>query len=108
MHLITNGFEETQIKKITHAGIADFFEVMVSSEKAMCSKPAPAIFEYALKNTNATAKKSIMIGDHFEVDILGAKHIGMDQVYFNPKQRANNDGSATFEIACLSELYEIL
>ena len=107
MHLITNGFEETQKKKLNHSGIADFFDVMISSEKAMSPKPNLAIFEYALTQTKATAEKSLMIGDHYEVDIMGAKNAGMDQVYFNPKKRDNNAG-ATYEIGCLSELYEIL
>ncbi len=108
MHLITNGFEDTQVKKITNAGIADFFDVMISSEIALCSKPNPKIFEYAMQRTNTTADKSIMIGDHFDVDIAGARDVGMDQVYFNPEKRTNNDGTATHEISCLSELYEIL
>ena len=107
MQLITNGFEETQNKKLRNSGIADFFDVMISSEKAMAPKPNLAIFEYAMNATNAQAESSLMIGDHFEVDILGAKNAGMDQVYFNPKHRDNNEG-ATFEIACLSELYKIL
>ncbi len=107
MHLITNGFEETQNKKLNHAGIASFFDVMVSSERAMAPKPSLAIFEYAMNKTNALASKSLMIGDHYDVDIVGARNAGMDQVYFNPKKRDNNKG-ATFEVACLSELYEIL
>ena len=64
-------------------------------------------FEYAMQQTSTTADKSIMIGDHYDVDILGAKNVGMDQIYFNPKKRDNN-GGATFEISCLSELLEIL
>jgi len=107
LHLITNGFEGTQIKKITNSGIADYFDEMISSERALCSKPTAEIFEYAMRITNTTADKSIMIGDHFDVDIIGAKNVGMDQVYFNPKQRNNNDG-ATHEISCLSELLSIL
>ena len=48
-----------------------------------------------------------MIGDDFPVDILGAKKIGMDQIYFNPKNDKNSE-SATFEINCLSQIKEIL
>lgn len=107
LHLITNGFEETQIKKITNSGIADYFDEMISSERALCSKPNAEIYNFAMRQTNSTADKSLMIGDHFDVDIIGAKNVGMDQVYFNPKKRDNNDG-ATYEISCLSELLEIL
>jgi putative hydrolase of the HAD superfamily len=108
LHLITNGFEEIQQKKINYSGIANYFDVMISSEKAMSPKPNAAIFEYAMKVTNASKEKSLMIGDHFDVDVMGAKNAGMDQVYFNPNKRDDNDGSATYEVACLSELFEIL
>jgi putative hydrolase of the HAD superfamily len=107
LHLITNGFEATQQKKIKQSGIDHFFDIMISSEVAMAPKPKPQIFEYAMQKTNASADKSLMIGDHFDVDILGAKGVGMDQVYFNPKKRVNNSG-ATYEIEALSELLEIL
>lgn len=107
LHLITNGFEETQIKKITTSGIDSYFDEMISSERALCSKPNAEIYEFAMRQTNTTADKSLMIGDHFDVDIVGAKNVGMDQVYFNPQKRNNNDG-ATYEISCLSELLEIL
>ncbi len=108
IHLITNGFEETQHQKIRHAGIAHYFSEVVSSERAMSSKPNPAIFEFAIRQTNASKDTSIMIGDHFEVDVMGAKNFGMDQVYFNPTDRQNNDGSATYEIQSLHELIGIL
>lgn len=107
LHLITNGFEETQVKKITNAGIADYFDEMISSERALASKPNPEIFEFAMRQTNASADNSLMIGDHYDVDIVGAQQVGMDQVYFNPKNRNNNEG-ATYEIDCLSGLYNII
>ncbi len=107
LHLITNGFEGTQKKKIKQSGIEHFFDVMISSEVAMASKPKPEIFEYALQATNAKAENSLMIGDHYDVDIVGAQNAGIDQVYFNPKKRENNKG-ATYEIAALNELFEII
>ena len=48
-----------------------------------------------------------MIGDDLPVDILGAKAIGMKQVYFNPHQEAHQE-ELTHEITCLSELMTLL
>ena len=48
-----------------------------------------------------------MIGDALDVDILGANHVGMDSVFFNPNSLPHND-EATFEIQSLSELITIL
>ena len=46
-------------------------------------KPNPKIFNYALKQANAEITKSIMIGDSYEADILGAKSIGMEVIFFD-------------------------
>ncbi len=107
MHLITNGFEGIQKRKLANTNLTEYFGEMISSERAMKSKPHAEIFNMAMDLTSATADKSIMIGDHFDVDIVGAQNVGMDQVYFNPKRR-EHEGNATHEIACLSELFEIL
>ena len=77
------------------------------NEKAGVKKPDPKIFNYALSKACCKVQDSIMIGDDFPVDILGAKKIGMDQIYFNPKNDKNSE-SATFEINCLSQIKEIL
>ena len=70
-------------------------------------KPNPEIFRYALVSAFCNPNESIMIGDDLPVDILGAKAIGMHQVYFNPEKIAHQE-SIDFEISCLSQLQEIL
>ncbi len=108
MHLITNGFEKTQYQKIKNSGIDRFFTHMVTSEQAGIMKPHAAIFEYALNLTKSTAEKCIMIGDTLEVDILGAKNMGMDTVYFNPAKPHNDKVIPTYVIGSLNELKTIL
>lgn len=103
MHLITNGFELTQHQKLRNAGIDHFFDVMITSEQAMSMKPHKEIFDFALSRTGASAEKSIMIGDALDIDVLGGKNAGMDQVYFNPKRIPHTD-QPTYEIYCLSDL----
>jgi putative hydrolase of the HAD superfamily len=34
---------------------------------------------------NAPKKSALMIGDSWEVDIVGAMNFGIDQIYYNPK-----------------------
>ena len=83
LHLITNGFEETQHSKLKHAGIASYFIEVITSEGSNSLKPKKEIFEYAFNKTNASPVESIMIGDSIEVDILGAMNAGFDQVFVN-------------------------
>jgi putative hydrolase of the HAD superfamily len=83
LHIITNGFDEVQYKKMSHAKIDHYFKTITNSEIAGVKKPNPEIFNFALKLANTTVNKSVMIGDSYEADILGAKNIGMDVVFFD-------------------------
>jgi putative hydrolase of the HAD superfamily len=107
LHLITNGFEEVQEKKINTTGLRKYFKTITTSEEAGVKKPNPAIFHYALSKAKAVPDESLMIGDNLEVDILGAKNVGMDQMFFNIEKTPNN-GEITFEIADLIEILDIL
>jgi putative hydrolase of the HAD superfamily len=83
LHIITNGFSQVQDKKLTNSNIGHYFETITNSEIAGQKKPNPIIFEYALKTANASKEESLMIGDSFEADILGALDFGMDAIFFN-------------------------
>ncbi|HZH65527.1 MAG TPA: YjjG family noncanonical pyrimidine nucleotidase [Flavisolibacter sp.] len=83
LHLITNGFEETQHSKLKSSGLDEFFKVVVTSECSNSLKPQKEIFEYALNKTGARVEESLMIGDTPDVDVAGALAIGMDAVHVN-------------------------
>jgi len=83
LHLITNGFEKTQLSKIENAGLSGYFGEVITSEGANSLKPHKEIFEYAFRKTGAEPAESIMLGDSIEADIQGAMNAGIDQVYVN-------------------------
>ncbi|MGB5430368.1 HAD family hydrolase, partial [Eudoraea sp.] len=87
LHIITNGFEEVQTRKLVNANIFEYFDQVINSEMAGVKKPNPEIFELALKKANTAADKSLMVGDNIEADILGAKAVGLHALHFN----AHND-----------------
>jgi putative hydrolase of the HAD superfamily len=106
LHLITNGFEKTQHHKLKTARIDTYFREVITSEGSNSLKPHPEIFEYALMKTGAGKKESIMIGDTPDVDILGAREAGIDQVYVN--HTGNQEPvQATYTVNSLIELMEI-
>lgn len=107
IHLITNGFEDTQRLKMQHSGIHHYFTHIVTSETAGMLKPHREIFEYAMKLSATNATESIMIGDTLDVDILGAQEAGMDQVYFAPF-KTEEGVKPTYTIRSLHELKDIL
>ncbi|MBC7826459.1 MAG: noncanonical pyrimidine nucleotidase, YjjG family [Chitinophagaceae bacterium] len=106
LHLITNGFEETQHSKLKHAGIDSYFIEVITSEGSNSIKPKKEIFEYAFLKANAQPHQSIMIGDSIEVDIRGAMNVGMDQVFVN-HTCIDCDVQPTYMIHSLKELERI-
>ena len=83
MHLITNGFESVQFKKIKNSNLAHYFIEVITSEASNSLKPNKEIFDYALKASNAKLETSIMIGDNQDADIKGGINAGMDTIFVN-------------------------
>lgn len=83
LHILTNGFEEIQTKKIKNSRIDVFFETIICSDQAGFKKPDLKMFDFAMKKASAKKENSIMIGDSWEADILGADKYGMDVIYCN-------------------------
>lgn len=107
LHIITNGFEEVQHKKLENAKLSRFFTSIITSEDAGFKKPDINIFRYAFTITGAAAKESLMIGDDIEVDIVGAREAGMDQVLVDYLKVLPGNES-TYYINTMAELIDIL
>ena len=107
MHLITNGFESVQFKKIKNSNLSDYFIEVITSEASNSLKPNKEIFEYALKSANAKVESSIMIGDNESADIQGAINAGMDSIFVNHLQ-VKPTVPATYTITHLKELENLL
>ena len=91
LHIITNGFQEVQQAKLDKSKISHYFKTVTNSEMAGVKKPNPKIFNLALNQANTSAKKSIMIGDNYEADVLGAINTGMKSIFFNVKKTTLNE-----------------
>ncbi|MBF8150359.1 noncanonical pyrimidine nucleotidase, YjjG family [Winogradskyella sp. F6397] len=90
LHIITNGFDSAQNKKLTTSNIKQYFKTVTNSEMVGVKKPNPKIFNFALDLAKAKATESLMIGDNIEADIEGAHNIGMDTIHFDYKDAHNN------------------
>ncbi len=109
LSIISNGFTEVQFKKINSSGIAKYFKHIVLSESAGALKPDKQIFEYALSLNNATAESTIMIGDSYAADIMGAQNAGIDQIYLPLNKDENTENkTATYIIKSLNDVFSIL
>jgi len=107
LHILTNGFSETQFIKVKSAGLENYFQHVIHSEMSGHLKPDKRMFDYALNRANTNAQHSIMIGDDLFADVLGAKNAGIDQVFVNRHAKAHTE-IITHEIDCLSTLKTFL
>lgn len=107
LHIITNGYEDVQFIKLKSSRLNDYFIEIITPDGSGSQKPHKEIFEYALQKIKAACTECIMIGDNLETDIIGAKNIAMDQIFFNPENIFHNE-NVTHEINCLSQLMKIL
>lgn len=83
LHIISNGFREVTERKCLLSGIAPYFQTITSADTVGVRKPRPEIFEYSLNLAQAAPEESILIGDDWIADIVGARNYGMDAVFFD-------------------------
>lgn len=111
--VITNGISQVQNSRIAKSSFHPFINKLFISEEIGISKPAAAIFEYALREMgNIDESEALMVGDSLSSDMKGSQNAGMDSCFFNPKQIdrqiVEEVASPTYEIKDLRELIELL
>lgn len=106
LHIITNGFASVQTKKLKNSNIDHYFETITNSEMAGVKKPHRNIFDFALSLANASKNDSLMIGDSYEADIVGAQDAGIEAVFFN--EHNSDIENPVLQIKHLLELKNIL
>lgn len=108
IHMCSNGFHEVQYKKLRSCGLTDYFDTVILSEDAGANKPSPLFFDYAMRRSDAKKETTLMIGDNYQTDILGAKRYGLDTAYFNRYPDYPAEEPVTYEVARLQQLMTIL
>lgn len=83
LHIITNGFQEVQRRKMASAKIDPYFKTITTSDEVGVKKPNPKIFAYALEKAGVAKANCLMIGDNLEADIRGARDFGMQTLHFS-------------------------
>lgn len=74
-----------QYRKIERLGLNPFVNFLVTSEEVGHEKPHPGIFQMALRKMRLEPREVLMIGDHWEKDIQGAKNLGIKALWFKPQ-----------------------
>ena len=85
MGVISNGLTIKQWEKLIRLGLHHFFDEVVTSQEARSEKPDSEIFQLALERMGCKAEESVMVGNKFSEDILGATKSGMSAILVNSK-----------------------
>ncbi|MDZ4752453.1 MAG: YjjG family noncanonical pyrimidine nucleotidase [Flavobacteriales bacterium] len=107
LHIITNGFSEVQGIKMQSSGLDGRFTEIINSEDCGIRKPHRGIFTHALERSGASVESSLMIGDDWDADILGARDFGMHQAWLRSDQSRHNF-TPTYTLESLRDLLHIL
>jgi len=109
LHICSNGFHEVQYKKLTACGLLNYFDSIILSEDAGANKPSKQFFDYALKVSKASPESTLMIGDNFYTDILGARDSGLDTLFFNAHPESfSAPEPVNYEVNTLRDIIKLL
>ena len=86
LHIITNGFNEVSYQKLELSGIIGYFDQIITSETTDSKKPDPIVFFEAMRMAGALPEESLMVGDNYKADVLGAEAVGMKAIWFDYKR----------------------
>jgi putative hydrolase of the HAD superfamily len=86
--LVTNGAADAQRAKIERWGLAAVFDVIAIEGEVGAGKPDPRHFGHALEVLGADPAATLMAGDNYRCDVLGALELGMHAVWIDRERRA--------------------
>ena len=91
--VVTNNLIEEQRQKLEQCGLTALVDHLVTSEDTGFAKPHRGIFDAALERVNASPDEAVMLGDSWEVDVLGAQAAGIRAVWFNRFKQPSPDAT---------------
>lgn len=81
--ILSNGFGEVQYDKLELSGLMPYIHRVVLSDEVGYNKPNAKIFKHALVLMGCSVEETIMIGDSWGSDIVGASNAGIESIWYN-------------------------
>ncbi len=105
---VTNASGDHQRAKLSHLGLARFFDTVVIAGELGCAKPDPAIFHTACAQLDVPAAQALHVGDRLDVDAAGAQHAGLHGVWLDRRGARASVEAGIHVIETLADLPELL
>lgn len=110
LYAFSNGRPDDVRNLLEHAGIAGFFEGVVSTDEVRSFKPNPAVYAHFLRRAEATGAEAWLVsGNPF--DVIGAISAGLNGVWVKRSEQAVFDPweiEPTVTVANFAELFDVL
>lgn len=92
---------------LARVGADQYFHLFFSRKELGFAKPDPRFFAAVLQKSKAKAESSIMIGNLYEKDIVGAKTAGLKTVFFNEYKLKGDFPDADHIITHMNQLTKL-
>lgn len=102
--ILTDLTAHIQFRKIEKLGLAEYVDFLVTSEEVGIEKPDAAMFTRALQKLDCNASESLMVGDSWSKDILGASAMGIPSIWINHKNETQTLTENMSEVSCFEEI----
>jgi len=101
--VVTNGIDRVQRSRLAVAGLAPFFEVVVTSAGSGYTKPDPRILHVALDEMGVSPRHALYVGDDPAIDGAAARAAGVGFCWMDPGRRRGGP-RPRFRVRSLREL----
>ena len=108
VYVLSNGFADLQSRKLKSGGLDKYIERLILSDDINVTKPDKRLFDYALEQVGGKASSTVMIGDNYDADILGAHNAGWHTVFFNRKNYNPSPNVADLTVTRLADIIQWL
>ena len=81
--IVTNNRLAEQQEKLRHLGMSELVDALITSEEVGVLKPDPRIYQVALARLGALPDQTVMVGDNWQADVVGALAVGIRPVWLN-------------------------
>lgn len=105
--IVTNNRLAEQQEKLRHLGMSGLVDALITSEEVGVSKPDPRIYQVALARLGAEATQTVMVGDNWQADVMGALAVGIRPLWLN-RTGAARPLPHVAELTSLEPLAEVL
>ncbi|MDD6640517.1 MAG: HAD family hydrolase [Erysipelotrichaceae bacterium] len=108
--IITNGPSEHQWGKINQLKLCDYFDKdkIIVSDDVCCRKPDEKIFKIIAQRCDSSLKDCYFVGDSYNCDILGSKSANMKSIWYNHRDRLEENNISDYTVTSFSQLDSLL